>query len=67
MTLIDIGENILINPEYISSIEKNKVRGNDVIIIWVNGRSYTLQSSFEKFLSKLNLSVANDKKQYFAG
>ena len=67
MDLIELGKNTLVNPEYISLIEKKTIRGNEVIVIWVDGRSYILEGDFNKFLARLNLNITNDKKQYFAG
>lgn len=62
--LIKIDDNLLINPDHISVVETKKVRGNEVVTIWIDGRSYTVSADFRKTLMLLD---RNDKKQFFAG
>lgn len=67
MNLVKISKNVLVNPKYISSVEQKDVRGKQTIIIWVDGRSYTLEVSLKEFMNELDNLQITDNKQYFAG
>lgn len=62
--LLTINDNLLINPDFISVVEIKNVRGNENIIVWVDGRSYNVDI---EFLKKLKLLDRSNKKQFFAG
>lgn len=66
MKLVSISENIMVNPDCISCIEQRKVNKQDVIIVWVDGKSYTVEASFvNTFLKDLDKSGAI--RQEFGG
>jgi len=62
--LLKINDNLMINPDFISVVEIKKVRGNDAVVIYIDGRSYTMGTDF---LAKLKLLDRYDKQQFFAG
>lgn len=65
MNLIKVSENVLINPECISCIEQKKVNKQDVIIVWVDGKSYTLETPLPEFLK--SLEPVSKTEQVFGG
>lgn len=70
MNLINISPNIFINPKCISCIEQKVINKKTVIIVWVEGKSYTLQMPLEQFFTILdNLDVTSNvqTKQEFGG
>ena len=67
MNLIKVSDNVLINPNCISCIEQKKVNKQDVIIIWVDGKSYTLEVSLPEFLNSLDNLEITSNKQIFGG
>lgn len=70
MKLIPISNNILINPERISSIEQKEVRGSKgtyVTYVCVNEKEYVLEIPLQEFMQKLEMADAEPTVQYFAG
>ncbi len=67
MNLIKVSDNVLINPECISCIEQKKVNKQDVIIVWVDGKSYTLEVPLPEFLTSLDNLDVTSNRQIFAG
>ncbi len=67
MNLIKVSENVLINPDCISCIEQKKVNKQDVIIVWVDGKSYTLEIPLSEFLTALDNLDVSENKQIFGG
>ena len=65
--LLQINDNLLINPKCISVVEIKKVRGKLSVVLWVEGRSYNILDNEGKFLAQLKVLDQNDKKQFFAG
>ncbi len=65
MKLIAISPNVLVNPEYICSIEQKEYRGVDVTYIYVWDKEYILGIPIEDFYK--SLENAGEVKQYFAG
>ena len=55
MILVRISKNILVNPNCISSVEQKEVRGKQVIIVWVNDCSYTLDVPLKDFMNVCQL------------
>lgn len=66
MKLVKVSENILVNPECISSVEQKIVHSKKRITVLVEGRSYTLEVSIEEFMKELN-SLNASTGQHFAG
>lgn len=66
--LLMVNDKLLINPEYISSVEISEIRGNQVVIVWAHNRSYSISGdSGAKLLNDIKLLDQNEKKQFFAG
>lgn len=65
--LLKLDSNLLINPDFITSVEFKKIRGNDTVVIWVDGRPYNYSGNVDKLLNTINLLNRSDKKQHFAG
>lgn len=65
MLLIDIGNNILINPEKIDAVELITTKTGKEIVVYVNGRRFTATKNVEGFLRQLNMPDLS--KQFFAG
>ena len=67
MNLIKVSDNVLINPDCISCIEQKKVNKQDVIIVWVDGKSYTMEIPLQEFLVSLDNLEVSENKQIFGG
>lgn len=65
MNLIKVSPNVLVNPKCISCVEQKKVNGKSVVIVWVEGKSYTLSISMKEFLSSLdNLDISGHGQEF---
>lgn len=65
MNLIKVSDNVLINPNCISCVEQKIINKNTVIVIWVDGKSYTLGVSIKDFLSSLdNLDIVGYGQEF---
>ena len=65
MNLIKISDNVLVNPKCISCVEQKKVSGKTVVIVWVEGKSYTLGVSMKEFLNSLdNLDISGHGQEF---
>lgn len=67
MNLVKISDNILVNPKCISCIEQKIVHEKRLIIVWVEGRSYTLGVPIEDFMQELDNLEITSNGQYFSG
>lgn len=67
MNLIKISNNILVNPKCISCIEQKTLHSKEVVIIWVDGRSYTLGVPLKDFMHELDNLGLSGNGQFFAG
>jgi len=67
MTLIDIGNNVMVNPDRIDAIEliTRKDGKFGEIIIYVNGTRFSASKNIEEFLRIIN--KPDLAKQFFAG
>jgi len=67
MTLIDIGNNVMINPDRIDAVEliTRKDGKFGEINIYVNGTRFTATKNIEDFLRKINKPDLS--KQFWAG
>ena len=67
MNLIAIQDNVLVNPEKISAIEKvMDTEGRIAINVVVDGRTYTVWRPTNEFFSALNEYGVDLTKQFFA-
>ena len=63
MSLIRVSETVFINSEKISSLESKK----DRVLVWVDGRSYTVGVPLKDFINQLGISNQSSGGQHFAG
>ena len=67
MNLIKISNNVLVNPDSISCVEQKVINKKTIVIIWVEGKSYTLDIPLMEFLNILdNINIVSGE-QHFAG
>ena len=67
MQLIPIQDNILVNPDKISVIEKTISADNRIVLtITVDGRMYTVFRPHNEFFDALNKAGVDLTKQFFA-
>ena len=67
MNLVKISQNVLVNPHCISCVEQKKIRDKQVVIVWVESRSYTLDVPLKDFLNELDNLQVTSNGQHFAG
>ena len=67
MNLIKISMNVMVNPDCISCIEQKKINKQDIVIVWVDGKSYTLEIPLDQFIEILDNLGAFSNKQIFGG
>lgn len=67
MKLIPIQQNVLINPEKISSVEQKDIKGKIVTTVVVDGRQYVLEVALKDFLFTLEQAGVESNEQYWAG
>ena len=66
MLLINIGENILVNPEKIDAVELIITKdGKKEMVVYVNGKRFTATKNIETFLRQLNQPDLSN--QFYAG
>ena len=67
MQLIAIQDNVLVNPEKISVIEKTvSADGRIVMTVTIEGRMFTLFRPANEFMNELNKAGVDLTKQFFA-
>lgn len=54
MLLISIGENIMVNPEKVDAVEMITEKTGKSIVIYVNGKRFTVTKNVDYFLRQLN-------------
>lgn len=67
MNLIAISPNILVNPDWISSVLQEKVKGVMVTCVYVGDKRYILQVPLKEFYKNIGFSSMSSDKQHFAG
>ena len=67
MTLIDIGNNVMVNPDKIDAVELITRKDGQFgeIIVYVNNRRFNATKNIERFLREINRTDLS--KQFFAG
>ena len=63
MALIQISDNVMINPHRIDAIEAKK----DKTWVSVGNKSYTVNMPIKEFIRKVGISEQSEGKQHFAG
>lgn len=67
MNLIKLSDNVLVNAKCISCVEQKTVNKKSVVIVWVEGKSYTLGVSLKEFLTSLDNTDLSGHGQEFGG
>lgn len=68
MNLIEVAPNIMINPEYVSSIRFETINGEKCVVCVVEGVSYVVKKeNHARFFSGLKTSGVRETNQFFAG
>ena len=66
MRLVEVSENILINPDRISAVERKQVRGKEVLRVIIDGESIPVEKDPEAFFKSLELSVTKSYSQHWS-
>lgn len=67
MKLIVISENVLINPQKITSVEQKNIKGKIDTLVIVEGRQYVLEVELGEFIKQLMEAGVEPPSQYWAG
>jgi hypothetical protein len=67
MQLIAVQEDILVNPDKISVVERKVSKNNAVrLSVMVEGRTYEVTQPHQEFITSLNRAGVDLTKQFFA-
>ncbi len=66
MQLIPISEDVLINPDKISTVEIRRKKGNNTISVTIEGRTHEVSVNPGMLLAELKRVGVDMSKQFFA-